>query len=48
MFGTVISAEFAAVAIDMLAAWVGEHRQALRSWFSYRPERRYMRGASAA
>jgi hypothetical protein len=48
MFGTVISAEFAAVAIVRLAAWAGERRQALRSWYSYRPERRYMRGPSEA
>jgi hypothetical protein len=48
MFGTVISAEFAAVAIVRLAAWAGERRQALRSWFSYRPERRYMRGPTEA
>jgi hypothetical protein len=43
-----ISAERAAVAVGMLAAWVGKQRQALRQWFHYRPERRYMRGPSAA
>jgi hypothetical protein len=48
MFGTVISAEFAAVAIGRLAAWVGERRKALRSWLNYRPERRYMRGPTTA
>ena len=48
MFGTVISAERAAVAIVTLAAWGSERWQALRSWFSYRPERRYMRGPTEA
>jgi len=49
MFGaTVFSAERAAVAISLLAAWVGEQQQALRQWFRYRPELRYMRGPSAA
>jgi hypothetical protein len=46
--GTMFSAERAAVAIGMLAVWAGERRQALRQWFSYRPERRYMRGPSVA
>jgi hypothetical protein len=44
----VFSAEWAAVAIGMLVARLSEQRQALRQWALYRPERRYMRGPSAA
>jgi hypothetical protein len=48
MFGTMISAERAVVAINRLVAGAGARWQALRSWMRYRPERRYMRGSSAA
>ena len=45
---TVISTERAAGAIGVLTAWAKAQWQGFRLWLSYRPERRYMRGPSAA